>query len=188
MSYLRVFILLASLVFSACGVSQYDPGQLAEEEREQLMYQMVRYYGKLPKRHADHQNKFEERFDSYYLAHAKEHEILAYHYDGGGREYLLIKREAPSLYKKYVATGILFERSPSGDIRYYEEVFRTWKMPEEQLKQKATMLFTKMVKGEDLSPYLPENSGEEEYIEFPDKRNAFDPSSRRWLSPSLVAR
>lgn len=188
MKYLRLLLLLGWVVCTSCNPSNFDPAQLGEDEKELLLYQMVRYYGKLPKRYADHDNKFEARFDSYYTTHAKEHQLLAYHSDGDGREYLLLMREAPSLFKKYVATGIRFERDPSGEISYYEEVFRTWKMPKEELESKGRMLFSKMVRGEDLSPYYPENSGQEEYIEFPDQRNAYDPVTRRWLLPSLVSR
>ncbi|MCC5937453.1 MAG: hypothetical protein JJU34_09235 [Lunatimonas sp.] len=187
MNSLSLLLILCAISYS-CGQANYDPSQLTEGERDELMYRMVRYYGKLPKRHADHDNKFEERFSVYYAQHAKEHRVLAYHVDKEGVEHLLISREAPSLFKKFVATGIRFQRNEEDSLTYYEEVFRTWKMPEESLQAKAMMLFAKMVNGEDLSPYYPENSGEEEYIEFPDRRNAFDPSTRRWLAPSLVAK
>lgn len=187
MNYLRLLLILCAIGYS-CGQASFEPSQLGEREKDELMYRMVRYYGKLPKRDADHDNKFEERFSAYYAEHAKEHSVLAYHRDTKGVEYLLISREAPSLFKKYVATGIRFQRNAADSITYYEEVFRTWKMPEEVLQAKGHMLFAKMVNGEDLTPYYPEHSGEEEYIEFPDGRNAYDPATRRWLAPSLVAK
>ncbi len=178
---------LICMVLTSCEQNNYSAGQLGQAEKDSLLYSMVRYFGKLPKRHASHDNKFEERFDEHYRKHAGEHEVMAYFAAPVNREYLLLKREAPSLYKKFVATGIVFERE--GDsLRHYEEVFRTWKMPEGELAEKGMMLFDKMVKGEDLSPYYPQHSGEEEYIEFPDARNAFDTGSRRWLHPSFVAR
>lgn len=182
----RYYIMVLVLLLSACEDRDYSPDQLPKEDREVLLYSMVRYFGKLPKRNATHDNKFEKEFDEHYQAHALEHKVLGYYTGKDEKEFLLIQREAPSLLKKYISTGIVFERDESDSIVFYDEVFRTWKMPKEELKEKGLMLFGKMVKGEDLIPYYPPNSGEEEFIEFPDERNAFDVRSRRWLHPSLV--
>jgi hypothetical protein len=50
--------------------------------------------------------------------------------------------------------------------------------------EKGQMLFVKMIQGKDLSPYYPQNSGKEEYIEFPDEMVKFDTDKRRWLTIS----
>ncbi|WP_114748523.1 hypothetical protein [Pleomorphovibrio marinus] len=184
---ISAYLVVLCLFLTACEERDYSPERLPKENLEALKYSMVRYFGKLPKRYANHENKFEEQFDDHYQQHAQEHEVLAYYADKAGKEFLLIKREAPSLYKKYVATGIVFERDKKDSVTFYRESFRTWKMPDEELKEKGMLLFDKMVKGEDLSPYYPQNSGDEEFIEFPDDRNAFDVSTRRWLHPSLVS-
>ena len=148
---------------------------------------MVRYFGKLPKKGADHENKFEEKFDPYYKLHAKEHQLIAYHKTSDGKEYLLLKKVAPSRFEKFFATGIEAIRDEQGELVHYKEVFRTWRLTEPEFTTKSMMLFDKMAKGEDLTPYYAHNSGEEEYIEFPDKTIAFDTKSRRWLHRSLVA-
>ena len=59
MNYLRLLLVLCAIGYS-CGQASFDPSQLGEREKDELMYRMVRYYGKLPKRDADHDNKFEE--------------------------------------------------------------------------------------------------------------------------------
>jgi len=46
--------------------------------------------------------------------------------------------------------------------------------------EKSMMLFDLMIKGEDLSPYYPQNSGKEEFIELSDERTYFDTEERRW--------
>jgi hypothetical protein len=66
-----------------------------------------------------------------------------------------------------------------GSLRYYEEVFRTWKMPENVLNERYPVLFDKMVKGESLEPYYSKNKGDQ-YIEFPDDRFYFDAQTRTW--------
>lgn len=172
--------------FSSCMSRNYSPDQLAAEQQEQTLYEMVRYFGKLPKKGADHENKFEEKFDPYYKLHAKEHQLIAYHKSSGGKEYLLLKKVAPSRFEKFFATGIEVIRDDKGDITFYNEVFRTWRLAEPEYSQKSNMLFDKMVKGEDLTPYYTHNTNEE-YIEFPDRTYAFDTKSRRWLHRSLVA-
>src|SRR5690625_6390117 len=39
-----------------------------------------------------------------------------------------------------------------------------------------------MIDSNDLSIYYPENSGSEEYIEFPNAYTQFDTATRRWVS------
>ena len=67
-------------------------------------------------------------------------------------------------------------------IVYYEEICRTWKMEEDELKTKTAMLFNMVINEEDLSPYLTKNSSPEFYIEFPDDINFFDVNERIWKS------
>jgi hypothetical protein len=95
-------------------------------------------------------------------------------------EYVLTSRIAPSLKEKKIAIGVKMQRNANGDLTYYEEVFRTWKFEIPEMQVKGLMLFDKMVKGEDLSPYYPQNSGKEEFIEFPDEKVTFDIEERRW--------
>jgi len=181
------WMLLFLFSLSACLSRNYSPDQLSNKQQEESLYQMVRYFGKLPKKGADHENKFEEKFDPYYKIHAKEHQLIAYHRSPEGREYLLLKKVAPSRFEKFFATGIEAVRNNEGDIVHYKEVFRTWRLLEPEFTTKSMMLFDRMAKGEDLTPYYTHNSGDEEYIEFPDKNYAFDTQTRRWLHRSLVA-
>jgi len=181
------WILLVLVGISSCTSGNYSSDQLSAEQQEETLYQMVRYFGKLPKKGADHDNKFEEKFDPYYKLHAKEHQLIAYHKSNDGKEYLLLKKVAPSRYEKFFATGIETVRDKHGNIIHYKEVFRTWRLLEPEFTNKSMMLFDKMAKGEDLTPYYAHNSGDEEYIEFPDRTLAFDTKSRRWLHRSLVA-
>jgi hypothetical protein len=105
---------------------------------------------------------------------------LEAYYNKNGDEYFLVSRIAPSLKVKKVAVGVKMKRDDQGNLLDYEEVFRTWKFEIPEMQQKGLMLFDKMVRGEDLSAYYPQNSGEEEYIEFPDERVFYDVNERRW--------
>jgi hypothetical protein len=71
--------------------------------------------------------------------------------------------------------------SPDKNINHYEEVFWTFKMPEEELLQKGLVLYTKMLNNEDLTTYYPSPDKTEEWIEFPDKLNNYDKSLKRWV-------
>ncbi|MCS6927957.1 MAG: hypothetical protein NZM43_00520 [Saprospiraceae bacterium] len=146
-----------------------------------LLEKIIRYTGRLPEK-ATHQTKFDTAYDAFYAEEMRRYRVDLYYRDEKtGDIYLLVSRPAPSLTVKRVATGI--QMHLEGDsVTYYREVFRTWKMPEPELAKKATMLFEKMVRGEDLSPYYPQNSGEEEYIEFPDPYTQFDVEKRQWVS------
>ncbi len=183
---LLTLISLAALLTS-CERSKPSPvGQkLDAQQADLLLSQIIRYVGHLAPR-ATHQTKFDTAFDRFYAAEARKHRIDLYHKeDQTGTIYLLVTRPAPSLQVKRVAIGIEM-RMINDSIAYYREVFRTWKMPEEVLAKKGRFLFEKMVRGEDLSPYYPQHSGEEEYIEFPDPHTHFDVEQRRWVTTLKV--
>jgi hypothetical protein len=161
---------------------KYDPSLvLSDLEEDSLIYSIARYVAPLPKK-ANHNNKFDTAFDTDYWKISQNLDLIAYHVQDG-TTYFLISRIAPSLKSKWVATGGKFIKSssPSEQFESYEEVFRTWKMEEPEFSTKALMLFDLMIKGEDLSRFYTENSGEDYYIEFPDANVIYNKEERRWL-------
>ncbi|EOZ96073.1 hypothetical protein A33Q_2666 [Indibacter alkaliphilus LW1] len=187
---MRVLIALFMLILlGACTSSNksYSPeAQLSEREQKEILYTTVRYLGHLPKK-GTHENKFNADFDEYYSKLALDFTLEAYH-KKNGYEYFLVSRIAPSFKVKKVATGVKMKRDANGEVTYYEEVFRTWKFEVPEMLEKGLMLFDKMVQEQDLSPYYNANSGEEEFIEFPDGKIQYDTVQRRWIvkEPSEV--
>jgi len=177
-----LYILLFLILFSACSKPNIDVHQITLKEQRTIILSIIRYMGHLPKK-GSHLNKFDSQFDEYYSKLALDYTLEAYHADSE-YEYILTSRVAPSLKIKKIAIGIKLKRDKNGQILFYEEVFRTWKFVEEEMIEKGQMLFVKMIQGKDLSPYYPQNSGKEEYIEFPDERVKFDIKERRWSTIS----
>jgi hypothetical protein len=170
------------LLVSCQSTANYEANQhLSMEAQQELSYQLIRYMGKLPRK-ANHQTKFEERFNDAYRLIANGHKLEYYHKAPNGKEYFLFTRIAPSIKEKYVAIGGYVQFDADKNIVDYEEVFRTWKMTPEELAPKSLLLFDLLVKGGDLSPYYTENSGAEEYIEFPDARTSYNKKTRLWES------
>ncbi|MFN4079671.1 MAG: hypothetical protein ACK4NS_02125 [Saprospiraceae bacterium] len=188
---IRNVIILATLIAAALHACQIGSnrqyGQKPDPDTEsQMLNRIIRYCGYMPKK-ANHLTKFNAVYDTFYIDQAGKHKIdLMYQDEKKGDTYLLVSRIAPSLKAKRVAIGIKLRMENDSLIRY-EEVFRTWKMPEEELSVKGAMLFNKMVAGKDLSPYYPQNSGKEDYIEFPDPQTHFDVNKRRWVSALKAA-
>jgi hypothetical protein len=132
---------------------------------------------------ATHETKFEQEFDDHYAKLAAEHRLeWCFENNKSGDLYFLASRPAISRLVKRVGIGVKMRRESDGRIVHYEEVFRTWKMLEPELAEKGRFLFDLMVKGKDLSPYYPENSGDVEYIEFPNADTYFDVEKRIWVS------
>jgi hypothetical protein len=175
-----IVLLLGLLAVSSCNQKDpYHPDRhLSNSEQQQILLTTVRYLGHLPRR-ATQATKFDPAFDEYYSKLALDFNMEGY-FEKDGYEYFLASRIAPSLIVKKVATGVKMQRDPEGNICYYEEVFRTWKFEVPETQEKGLMLFDKMVKGEDLSPYYPQNSGNDEYIEFPDAKVTYDVQNRIW--------
>lgn len=180
-------LLLITLIFlTSCAgdnYSKYKSDRILDADQKHLIvYDIIRYAGPLAPR-ATHESKFNIEFDGDYWKIAREHSLDWLHIDKtDGNVYFGISRIAPSLHRKKVTIAGKFKRDESGEITYYEEVFRTWRMVEDELEKKSGYLFAAMVAGKDLTPYYPENSGDEEYIEFPNQTTFYDVANRRWIS------
>lgn len=178
MKYFRIGVAL--LLFLAGCTKSYTPADhLSEREQYDLQWKIIRYLGRAPEG-LTFDERFYKAYDSHYEKEMGLHRMDAL-YEKGDKYYFLISRRAPSIHDKRVATGGRLKLDAEGKVAEYEEVFRTWKMSEQDLAKKGMLLFDKMVKGEPLDQYLTKNSWPEEYIEFPDDVNYFDKASRRWL-------
>lgn len=180
MKYLSVLSVFAVLTVVSCSSKRdYNPdSHLSIKEKDRILQSIIRYLGKLPE-NVSASEKFSSMYNDYYLDLASRHRFEQYYIDSDGNHYFLISRSAPSLYEKRVAMGGKMKFNESGDLLEYEEVFRTWKMKDDELQRKGAMLFDLMVIGNDLTPYYRVNSTEE-YIEFPDEHNYYDKAERSW--------
>lgn len=173
--------------FLACkeqkkSILQPASEMLSADSIEQFKYKIIRYAGKLPGK-ADHKTKFDTIFDSHYINLAKQHDLVYYVPDKNSNSAkFMITRIAPSLYEKKVAFAGKVGFDSEGKIIFYEEVFRTWKMPLPELKEKSDLLFGLYLDGKDLTPYYTVNSKGVEYIEFPDEHVRYDTLQKLWVS------
>jgi hypothetical protein len=170
-----ILILLTFTVFSCA--KNYDPANsLTKVQQDSLIYSVIRYSAKLPP-NSNHDIKFDPQFDKYYKAVATDYDVRAY-VKQGDEYYFLLTRAARSITPMRESIGV--KMKVVGDsIAAYEEVFRTWKMPEETMNERFPVLFEKMLNGESLEAYYPKSTGDK-YIEFPDGRFHFDKTERKW--------
>jgi hypothetical protein len=173
------FLGLMLLNLSCQETSTYNPDEyLQSVQKDQFLYNIGRYIAKLPNQ-VSHNQKFDKKYDGYYQEEMKKYKIQHYFISADSTHYFLVTRPAPSLYEKRVAIGGLIRFDNEGKIATYEEVFRTWKMKEEELRKKGQLLFTSMVEKGNVDQYLADTT-EDEWVEFPDERNYFDKASKRW--------
>lgn len=146
-----------------------------------FLYTISRYVCPMPAK-ATESTKFDARFDTAYRTRAENARLDAYYESPDGYVYFLVSRVAPSLAQKRVATGGRLKYGPdNASLSAYEEVFRTWRMEEEELGRKGKMLFQAMLEGKSLEPYYTKKGQSEDwYIEFPDSRTYYDTSARQW--------
>lgn len=173
------------MLFAGCSnhsSENFDAGnELSAGEQQKFIDSVIRYGGHLAPK-AAHDTKYSEEFDEYYIALARSHNLELFYKQYDGTQFFLLTRKAPSRFDREVAIGGQVRFSEERQILHYEEVFRTWKMERAELMEKAAMLFSQMVAGNDLSRYYPENSGDDEYIEFPNSNTRFDTVQRRWVT------
>jgi hypothetical protein len=172
-------VLIVLICCSCHSKKDYSPDTyLSVKEKDKVLQAIIRYMGKASE-NVNATDRFDSQYDAYYLDIASRHRFDQYYIDPDGVHYFLISRPAPSLYEKRVAIGGKLKLNEQGELVEYEEIFRTWKMKEEDVKVKGPFLFNLMVNKKDLSPYYRVNSTEE-FIEFPDEHNYYDKSDRTW--------
>lgn len=178
LSSILSFVLLMTMV--ACKPN-YEPSKhLSQEEVDNIKYLVSRYVCKLPN-FATEATKFDAKFDDAYQQRASRTKLSKYYQKGDDTLYFEIVKLAPSLKKKYTATGGKLVLNDKNKIVHYEEVYRTWKMKEDLLAQRTPTFFEGMLQGKDLSPYYTENINSDTYIEFPNKFTKFDVDTRKWV-------
>jgi len=176
-------VLLILLLTFSCGDgrNRYTPqSHLNLQEQHDVMNTIIRYVAKLPRRAADSLRMLDQ-YDAHYEEMLAKHRLMNYYKAKSGEHFFLVSRRAPSIHEKYVATGGRMRFDKEGNLTEYEEVFRTWKLFENELNERAPYLFDLMVKGEDLRPYYAATSGFN-YIEFPDENVYYDKAARSWKS------
>lgn len=160
---------------------QYGTDEITADEITVLTNSLIRHIAKMPDK-ASHESKFQSRYDDYYKNETARYELVFYGQNPKtGAEFFTYLRPAPSIHEKYVAVGGEIVRK-NDEITQLTEHYRTWKMTREELMPKANLLFGKMLQGEDLTPYYPQNSGDEEYIQFPNESNYYSTEEKRWKS------
>jgi hypothetical protein len=176
MNKLLLLILFALAV--SCKSKSYKPtDHLTAKEQDAIMWTIIRYVGRAPEG-LTYPERFYKGYDPHYREQQSLHRMDAF-FIKGDTCYFLVSRRAPSLIEKRVATGGKLVLADGGTLAYYYEVFRTFKMKDEELKKKSMLLFDRMVKGESLTLFERKRS-QEEYIEFPDEINYYDAQERQW--------
>jgi|688.fasta_scaffold25181_4 hypothetical protein len=188
MRFIFGILMISLMILQLFGCSEQSGenqlADLSENEKVAFRKEMIRYIGKKPEDASD-ENKFDAYFDGHYTTEEQAHQLERYIKSKDGKVYFLFTRTAPSLTVKRVAIGGYVEFDKNGDVVVLEEVFRTWKMSPEKLSEVSSMLFSKMLDGEDLKPYYTENSGGVEYIEFPNAEVWYDKDKRKWMTSRI---
>jgi len=189
---MRKFILLVFVagifLLSNCSSGSdknFNPDTcLSKNTQALLLQEMVRYASKLPP-HATHQTKFSDEFNWYYDRAVSECRIMQCYQEETDTSYLiLIARKARSITPMEEGFAIRIKFDTSQKMKYYEEVFRTWKMPTDTLNKRGKFLFETLVNGNDLTLYHSKYQ-RDRYIEFPDERFYFDKTLRKWNDREL---
>lgn len=185
-SFRTVFFFVLILFVARCITDKnYVASRyLSATEQRQFIQNIIFYIGDLPQT-ANHRSKFDQKYNDHYSKQLERFRLDKYFEANDGYIYFEVSRLAPSFKIKRVATGGRLKYDSKNTIIEYEELYRTWKMSENDLELKTAILFQKMINGEDLSPYYTANSSEE-YIEFPDDMVTFNKDLRCWVSKNPV--
>jgi len=185
MKILTLYFFVGLFCLIGCGEKDpYNPNNyFTRADQLKLIDECVRYSAKLPPG-AKHETKFDTTFNWYYKAAASECDFRACAPASDGSYYFLMTRKARSIWPAREAIGGKLKLDKELKLQEYEEIFRTWKMTEDSLNQRAFELFDLMVEEKDLTVYYSKFKGDR-YIEFPDDRFFFDKKERKWKDRAL---
>ncbi len=180
----NLFLLLLCVFLYSCSTAPGKPDEcFTKDEQSKLIGQVVRYSTKLPP-DATQQTKFDSTFNWYYDIAAKEYDWRACTKINDKEYYFLMTRKARSIWPAREAIGGKLSVNADKALVDYEEIFRTWKMAEDSLNNRAFELFQLMTQQKDLTPYTSRYKGDR-YIEFPDNRWYFHKEEKKWRDRSL---
>ncbi|MBL7872865.1 MAG: hypothetical protein JNM78_14710 [Cyclobacteriaceae bacterium] len=173
------FIMLVIVCMQCHSKGNHDPSYSLDPNRQaEILFKSIRYSAKLPPT-SNHDNKFDTTFDSYYKRAAADYSFINLSKSKDGSYAFLISRPAKSITPMFEGIGGRFKLDENDSLIVYDEVFRTWKMPFNDLVERGGFLYSRMINGEDLTLFYSINAGDK-YIEFPDDRFTFDKKLRRW--------
>lgn len=172
---------IASLAIASCSKKTQPEEYLNEQAVKDFKYSIARYICHLPK-FATEESKFLTQFDAAYQENSTKIKLDKY-YQAPDNDtiYFEVSKLAPSIKRKYNATGGRLVKDDQNKIIFYEEIYRTWKMEDSLLKARTVMFFNDMIAHKDLSTYYTENINSDTYIEFPNKNCIFDIATRKWV-------
>jgi hypothetical protein len=180
-------VVIGSILVSNCSRKKprYEVDTcLTKEKQHMLLQSMVRYASKLPPE-ATHETKNNPEFNWYYDKAVAESNILFCSLSDQDSTYqILVARQARSLTPMQEGIALKIKFDKQNQFEYYEEVFRTWKMPADTLQKRGEFLFNQMVNGGDLMLYQSKFQ-KDRFIEFPDDRFTFDIEKRKWKDAEL---
>ena len=182
---LTVCLFNITVLFLSCESNPVDTSKnqvehLSASEISHFKRSIIRYVGRKPE-DASHENKFHAYFDEHYKEQVKIHD-LTHLYNSTHKTYFVITRIAPSVKLKKVAIGGYVIFDTDSNVVDIKEEFRTWKLEPDTLLKRTDLLFHKMIHGTSLAPYYTENSGNTDYIEFPNNEVWYDTVSYTWKS------
>ena len=173
-----IWMLLVSLFTSCNDSKKYDPLSYLDDIQQQgMLRKIIPYCAKLPEPYSI-ADRFNPELDSFYREEIKKYKLQHYFISEDSVHYFMINRPAPSLYEKRLAIAGRFKKDGQ-IITDYEESFWTFKMKDQELREKGKVLFAQYVEGKDISGYMP-GKKEEEWIEFPDVHCSYDKETQCW--------
>lgn len=190
MEYKYIFKILSflyiGLSFYSCKPSTDPKTYMDKVAISKFKYDIARYVCQLPK-FATEATKFSSQFDAAYFENSQNTHLDKIYFTDKDTVYFEVRKLAPSIKKKYHATGGRLVKNKNNELIYYEEIYRTWKMDEKLLAKRTAIFFNKMIQHEDLSSYYTHNINDDTYIEFPNKNCIFDIGTRKWVLSSHLA-
>jgi hypothetical protein len=180
-----IFFFLSACISACAPPDDNNPDKcFTKDQQAKVISQSVRYSSKLAPE-ASHQTKFDSTFDWYYDLAAKEYDLRACKQAQDSTYFFLMTRKARSIWPAREAIGGTVKLDGNLKMLDYYEEFRTWKVTEDSLNNRAFELFDVMVKGKDLMPYRSKFKGDR-YIEFPDDRSYWDKDQKRWRDKFII--
>lgn len=145
----------------------------ASLQKELLTDLIVRIYKRPPG--SSKETRFEDQFRNWYVDKLPQFDWMAHKYDNG-THFFLIKRPARNIHQHVRTVGGIFQLNENNEITYFQEVFNTPMLPENEARVKGAIIFNNWMETGSIEKYY----NQQEFIEFPNYRTYYNLNTMEW--------
>ena len=124
-------------------------------------------------------NRFEVQYKPFFLSIVNKFDFECLYKNSDEEYFYFIRKPAYGVEGLFVGLGGKFKLDKNGKVKDFEESYRMFRMPDDELNKKGMAVYTDFIEGKDLSKFH-KDINVDPYIEFPNEHVAYNKKTLEW--------